>query len=150
MRDSIRIEILLLAVAAMSVVSGIAAALDWRIIQDQLGAEASQVYPRGKVLFAEDFERATLGKNHPGVTLVKNSRGKGSSARFSTSAYQMKDIRVLSGHWIVVGWKSRTLSGDGAGGAFVEIIYKDAKGKTLFTMGRLLTTIFSWHRIPGT
>ena len=143
-----------LALAAISLSSGSAKALDWRIIQDQLGAQASpmvywpsdsapifrsfqfkvpagQVYAQGKVLFAEDFEGGALGDypGHPGVTLIKDPCGKGICARVSTSEYRLKDLPVPPGHWIVLGWKARTVSGEQR--AFLEAGYRDAEGKPL-------------------
>ena len=95
MRKSTKIELSLLAATVLSIFPMTAKGLDWRIIQDQIGRQVNQVYARGKVLFEEDFERDTIGKDQPGVTLVKNRGGKGSSARLTTSAYQLKDIPVV-------------------------------------------------------
>ena len=146
-----------LALAAISLSSGSAKALHWRAIQDELGAQASpmvywpsdsapifrsfqfkvpagQVYAQGDVLFAEDFESATLGDypGHPGVTLIKDPCGKGTCAQFSTSEYRLKDIPVLPGHWIMVGWKTRIVSGDPEKpSASLEVSYLDAEGKLL-------------------
>ena len=136
MYQSTKKRLLLIAATTLSIFPMTAYGLDWRIIQDQIGTQPNQVFPRGKVLFKEDFERATIGEDQPGVTLVKNADGKGSSAQLTTSAYHLKNIPVIPGHFIMVGWKARTLSGDGSGGAFIETSFKNTEGKTLFTIGR--------------
>jgi len=144
----------MLALAAMSLFPGGASALDWRLIQDELGTQASrmvywptdsasafrsfqfkvpadQVRSRGKVLFAEDFEGGGLGDypGHPGVTLVKAPDVRSPCVQFSTAEYRLKDVPVVPGHWIIVGWKARTVSGEQR--AFLEASYRDAEGKPL-------------------
>ena len=116
--------------------SGTATALDWRLIRDEMRSQAREVYPRGRVLLARDFQSDRLGDypGHPGVKLVKDPDGKGKCAQFSSSEYRLKDIPVGLGHWIMVGWKARNVSGNGK--AYLEVIYKDAEGKTLFVIGR--------------
>jgi len=151
-RGVLAISLPMLALAAMSLFPGAASALDWRVIQDelgtqaspivywptdstplfhsfQLGVRASQVYPRGGVLFEQDFERGTLGEGHPEVTLCRDPDGKGTCARFSTSEYRLQALPVPPGHWIMVSWKARTVSGGGV--AYLEASYKDAEGKPL-------------------
>jgi len=161
----IRILSLIQTVAALvtaSLLSDTAMALDWRIIQDQIGTQAARVKDRpppstpldpsfqieaaegrqGKVLFEEDFAEGSIGEyaGHPGVHLVKDPNGNGRCVQFSSSEFRLKNrIPIQPGHWIVIHWKSRTLSNTGAGsgdrgsseGAFLEISYQDAEGKVV-------------------
>ena len=131
------VGVLALALVAPCVFPGSrAGALDWRLIQDDLGAQTDQVYLQSKALFEEDFEGGILGEypGHPGVRLVKDPDGNGRCAQFSTSPYQLKDlVPVQPGHWLLVGWKARNVSG--GGDAHIEIIYQDAEGKTVEPIG---------------
>ena len=124
------------ALVTASLHSDMATALDWRVIQDQIG-EASDDQ-QGEVLFEEDFEGGKLGEypGHAGVRLVKSPDGKGLCIRFSTSEYRLKNrIPIQAGHWIVIRWKARTLSqdagGSGSEGAYLELSYQDAEGKVV-------------------
>jgi hypothetical protein len=106
-------------------------ALDWRVIQDQLGVQAlpMRYWPektplyhsfqyklgesrRAEVLFEDGFESTTLGEfiGHPGVKIVEDPDGEGRSIQFSTAEFRHKErISIEPGHWIVISWKSRTM-----------------------------------------
>jgi hypothetical protein len=129
-------------------------ALDWRIVQDQIGAQARRTtyWPysstplfhsfqieaptdwaqsEAEILFEEDFEGATLGEHpsHLGVTLVKSPDGTGTCAQFSGSEFRLKEtIWIHPGHFILLRWKSRFIAGDGSKGAYIETKYRDAQG----------------------
>jgi hypothetical protein len=128
--------------------------LDWRVIQDQIGAQAApMVYwptpttplshsfqyevpmkdglPEGKVLFEENFEGlAGEYAEHPGVTLVEDPDGDGKCVRISTSEYRLANrISVTPGHWIVVSWKARTITQGAA--ARIEADFMDSAGKPI-------------------
>ena len=124
------------ALAITFLLPGIATALDWRLIQEELGARARAVYPRGRVLLSEEFESDLLGDypGHPGVKLVKDPDGNGRCVQISSSEYRLKDFSLEPEHWIIVGWKARNVSGKGK--AYLEVIYKDVEGKPITVMGR--------------
>ena len=127
--------------------SGAANGLDWQIIQEQLGAHASpsvywpssnapphrpvlidisagEVLERGETLFAEDFE----SDEYAGLTADRN--GKGKCTQIPTSGYAFKDrVPFRPGHWIMIAWQARTVSGEQ--GTRIEVEFQDAEGKTL-------------------
>ena len=145
------------ALAATLLLLNTAAALDWRVIQDQIGVQARlrEYWPHpstplrhsfqieaptdweeseAEILFEEDFEGTALGEypGHPGVTLVKDPDGTGTCARFSGSEFRLKDpIRIQPGHFILLRWKARTIAEDRSKGAYIETEYRDAQGKTV-------------------
>lgn len=151
----------ILALAGTLLLSDTAAALDWRVIQDQIGVQVRQgehwPYPstpmyhsfqieapqdweksEAKVLFEQGFEGDALGAypGHPGVTLIKDPDGTGICARFSVSEFRLKSpIPIQPGHFILLRWKARVVaedqSGDRSKGAYIETEYRDAQGKTV-------------------
>lgn len=136
--------------AAMCCFLCVAHALDWRIIQDELGAQlnaggeafrgyqfnvpANEMHRRGKLLFAQDFEDS-ISANDPensGITLVSDTDTEGTCLQLSTSGYHIKDLSVIPGHWVMVSWKARMVSKSSQKiRGFVEVSYLDKDGQSL-------------------
>ena len=138
------------ALASMCFFSCVAHALDWRIIQDELGAQlnadggafrgyqfnvpANEMHRRGKLLFTKDFESGVPGSDpeNLAITLVTDSNTQGTCLQLSTSGYHIKDLSVTPGHWIMVSWKARMVSElPQKLRGFVEVSYLDEDGQSL-------------------
>ena len=148
-------ELAISMVGALWLFSNNAGAVDWRVIQDHIGAQVrrSEHWPydstplfhsfqidapkdwaksEAKLLFEQEVDGATLGEypGHPGVTLVKDPSGSGACARISDSEFRLVDpIAIPPGHFILLRWKARSVSGDHSKGAYIETTYRDAQGK---------------------